>query len=151
MFARLWFIRRGKRCTTITAKCYFIIHDCSPVALAPALASARFVKPRVETTWVRHRHDRDAPALERSQTGAPALERRYAWECQTQDGGWGLDHVLREHSWKLRGIVNGIDTTDWSPHCDRFLDGDGYCRYDASSMQEGKAACKAALQRVRLL
>lgn len=46
---------------------------------------------------------------------------RYAWECQTQEGGWGLDAVLREHSWKLRGIVNGIDTNDWSPARDKFL------------------------------
>ena len=41
--------------------------------------------------------------------------RRYAWECQTQEGGWGLDSVLREQSWKLRGIVNGIDYSEWSP------------------------------------
>ena len=41
--------------------------------------------------------------------------RRYAWECQTQEGGWGLDSVLRESSWKLRGIVNGIDYSEWSP------------------------------------
>ena len=40
---------------------------------------------------------------------------RYAWECQTQEGGWGLDNVLREQSWKLRGIVNGIDYSEWSP------------------------------------
>lgn len=36
-----------------------------------------------------------------------AVSHGYAWECQTQDGGWGLDGVLRDHSWKLRGIVNG--------------------------------------------
>ncbi len=40
---------------------------------------------------------------------------RYAWECQTQEGGWGLDGILREQSWKLRGIVNGIDYSEWSP------------------------------------
>lgn len=74
--------------------------------------------------------------------------RRYAWECQTQEGGWGLDWVLREHSWKLRGIVNGIDINDWSPACDKFLQSDGYRHYDASSLKDGKAACKAALQRV---
>lgn len=74
---------------------------------------------------------------------------RYAWECQTQEGGWGLDWVLREHSWKLRGIVNGIDTNDWSPAKDKFLTSDGYRNYDAGSLKDGKAACKAALQRVR--
>ena len=74
---------------------------------------------------------------------------RYAWECQTQEGGWGLDWVLREHSWKLRGIVNGIDTNDWSPGRDTFLQSDGYRNYDTGSLRDGKAACKAALQRVR--
>ena len=54
-------------------------------------------------TWVRVRHDQ------------ASRRRRYAWECQTQEGGWGLDGILREQSWKLRGIVNGIDYSEWSP------------------------------------
>ncbi len=33
----------------------------------------------------------------------------YAGECQTPEGGWGLDAIVRENNWKLRGIVNGID------------------------------------------
>ena len=32
---------------------------------------------------------------------------------------------------------------------DKFLRSDGYRNYDFDSMREGKAACKAALQRVR--
>ena len=80
---------------------------------------------------------------------ADALLCRYAWECQTQEGGWGLDGVLREQSWKLRGIVNGIDTSDWSPQQDSYLRSEGYTNYDMDSLVEGKARCKAALQRVR--
>jgi hypothetical protein len=38
-----------------------------------------------------------------------AVSHGYAWECQTQEGGWGLDHILREAQWKIKGIVNGID------------------------------------------
>lgn len=75
---------------------------------------------------------------------------RYAWECQTSEGGWGLDGSLREHSWKLRGIVNGIDYGEWSPWADVFLRSDGYVNYTKESVREGKAACKAALQRVCL-
>ena len=75
---------------------------------------------------------------------------RYAWECQTAEGGWGLDGVLREGAWKLRGIVNGIDTAEWSPARDVFLQSDGYVNYSAADLREGKARCKAALQRVRL-
>ena len=81
--------------------------------------------------------------------GWPAGWRRYAWECQTAEGGWGLDGVLREGAWKLRGIVNGIDTREWSPARDVFLQGDGYANYSAADLREGKARCKAALQRVR--
>jgi starch synthase len=76
--------------------------------------------------------------------------RRYAWECQTQEGGWGLDAVLRDHSWKLRGIVNGIDYSEWNPAHDGFLRSDGYANFDTQTLREGKAACKAALQRVRV-
>lgn len=75
--------------------------------------------------------------------------RRYAWECQTQEGGWGLDGVLREHSWKLRGIVNGMDYSEWSPGADPHLRSDGFCNYGTDDLATGKAQCKAALQRVR--
>ena len=76
-----------------------------------------------------------------------AVSHGYAWECQTQDGGWGLDETLRENAWKLRGVVNGIDVNDWHPSIDHHLDEDGYHRYDVSSVDGGKAACKAALQK----
>ena len=75
---------------------------------------------------------------------------RYAWECQTQEGGWGLDGVLRDNAWKLRGIVNGMDYQEWSPNHDAFLNSDGYRHYSLDTFKEGKAACKAALQRVSL-
>ncbi|GAQ91856.1 hypothetical protein KFL_008700010 [Klebsormidium nitens] len=76
-----------------------------------------------------------------------AVSHGYAWECQTQDGGWGLDGVLRDHGWKLRGVVNGIDTQEWHPERDTFLRDDGYQNYGVASLEAGKAACKAALQR----
>ncbi len=74
---------------------------------------------------------------------------RYAWECQTAEGGWGLDGVLREHAWKLRGIVNGMDYAEWSPQSDPHLRSDGYSNYGPDDLAAGKARCKAALQRVR--
>lgn len=40
---------------------------------------------------------------------------------QTQEGGWGLDGVLKDHAWKLRGIVNGMDYQEWSPVGDVHL------------------------------
>lgn len=76
-----------------------------------------------------------------------AVSHGYAWECQTQDGGWGLDGVIREYNWKLRGIVNGIDDTEWSPELDAHLKSDGYTNYSMDTLETGKAACKAALQK----
>ena len=32
-----------------------------------------------------------------------AVSHGYAWECQTQEGGWGLHEVFQEAGWKLRG------------------------------------------------
>jgi glycogen synthase len=66
----------------------------------------------------------------------------YAWECQTQEGGWGLDAVVRENAWKLRGIVNGIDYKEWSPMTDVHLATDGYCQYDMETLEQGKKQCK---------
>ena len=123
---------------------------------------------------------------------------RYAEECQTPEGGWGLDDVLRRQSWKLKGercraarnclhvatasvagcrlllppctrsatsfsnhtvkqflllsagVVNGIDGREWSPSIDPHLSpAEGYARYDAETLDVGKARCKAALQQVR--
>jgi glycogen synthase len=66
----------------------------------------------------------------------------YSWECQTQEGGWGLDAIVRENNWKLRGIVNGIDYQEWSPDNDVHLTTDGYCQYDIDTIEEGKRQCK---------
>lgn len=75
-----------------------------------------------------------------------AVSHGYAWECQTQDGGWGLDAVMRDHSGKLRGVVNGIDTKEWNPEIDVFLKSDGYVNFSVDELEK-KAICKAALQK----
>lgn len=67
----------------------------------------------------------------------------YAREIQTPEFGRGLDGLLRSRSADLRGIVNGIDPDAWTPATDHRI----AARYDVSSVVEGKAACKAALQR----
>ncbi|GAB2287842.1 Sucrose synthase [Dionaea muscipula] len=71
----------------------------------------------------------------------------YAWELKTPEGGWGLHQIINENDWKLRGIVNGIDTKEWSPQYDAYLQSDGYTNYSLETLQSGKAQCKAALQK----
>ncbi|KAL9998473.1 Granule-bound starch synthase 2, chloroplastic/amyloplastic [Helianthus debilis subsp. tardiflorus] len=71
----------------------------------------------------------------------------YAWELKTSEGGWGLHNIINENDWKLRGIVNGIDTKDWNPEVDLHLTSDGYTNYSLSTLDTGKPQCKAALQK----
>ena len=64
----------------------------------------------------------------------------YAREIQTTEHGAGLDGVLRSLSFKLSGILNGIDVDEWNPADDSNLPSS----YSASAM-DGKAECKRAL------
>jgi starch synthase len=66
----------------------------------------------------------------------------YAREIQTSAFGFGLDGVLAARGGDLRGILNGIDVGEWNPATDRHLPR----TFDAEHL-EGKAACKAELQR----
>ncbi|XP_076886832.1 granule-bound starch synthase 2, chloroplastic/amyloplastic-like [Bidens hawaiensis] len=71
----------------------------------------------------------------------------YAWELKTSEGGWGLHNIINENDWKLKGIVNGIDTTDWNPEVDTHLTSDGYTNYSINTLETGKPQCKTALQK----
>ena len=76
-----------------------------------------------------------------------AVSGGYCWETKTQEGGWGLDSILRESEWKYCGIVNGIGG-DWDPETDAFLEEEkGYMNYTVENFIEGKATNKAALQK----
>ena len=66
----------------------------------------------------------------------------YAGEIQTPEYGEGLDEHLRFHSYKLRGIVNGIDCDVWDPARDERID----APYDVSTVLERKKEDKRALQ-----
>lgn len=45
----------------------------------------------------------------------------YAWEVTTQEGGRGLDHVVKKNLNKFQGVLNGIDHSYWNPETDRYL------------------------------
>jgi starch synthase len=64
----------------------------------------------------------------------------YAHEIQTPEHGAGLDGVLRSLSFKLSGILNGIDVDEWDPQSDPDIPSN----YGASHMS-GKAISKRAL------
>lgn len=65
----------------------------------------------------------------------------YASEIQTPEFGEGLDGVLRERSYALQGILNGIDVAGFDPATDKRIAAN-YTVEDRS----GKAVCKSKLQ-----
>ncbi|KAF5208346.1 Glycogen synthase, partial [Thalictrum thalictroides] len=71
----------------------------------------------------------------------------YSWELKTLEGGWGLHGIINDNHWKLSGIVNGIDTKEWSPQVDVHLKSDGYTNYSLETLHTGKPKCKKALQK----
>lgn len=66
----------------------------------------------------------------------------YAREVMTPAYGAGLDGVLRRVTARFYGILNGIDTKEWNPATDPFLD----ARFDAADLR-GKSVQKEMLQR----
>lgn len=65
----------------------------------------------------------------------------YASEIQTPEFGEGLDAVLRERSYALQGILNGIDVAGFDPATDKRI----AANYTVDD-RAGKAVCKARLQ-----
>ena len=66
----------------------------------------------------------------------------YAGEIQTPEYGHRLDGVLRDRSYVLRGIVNGIDYDEFNPKTDRRI----IRNYDVNTFTS-KAINKIALQK----
>ncbi|MEP6901943.1 MAG: glycogen/starch synthase [Actinomycetota bacterium] len=67
------------------------------------------------------------------------VSRRYGYEIQQPENGYGLDWLLRQRSNRLYGIVNGVDFDVWNPETDpalnahfntHHLDGKQICKKD---------------------
>ena len=65
---------------------------------------------------------------------------KYASEIQTPEYGYGLDSTMRDHRGKLRGILNGVDYTEWNPASDPHI----AAKYTPADLT-GKLACKRDL------
>ena len=69
------------------------------------------------------------------------VSENYAKEISSNKSkGVELDDVIRKYG--MEGIVNGMDPAEWNPAKDKFID----VPYDKTTVVEGKAAAKQALQ-----
>jgi starch synthase len=68
------------------------------------------------------------------------VSRRYSYEIQGYENGYGLDWLLRQRSNSLIGITNGVDYDEWNPATDKELP----AHFDIDNM-DGKRECKRQL------
>ena len=68
------------------------------------------------------------------------VSRRYGYEIQQAENGYGLDWLLRQRSDRLFGIVNGVDYDVWNPATDKELP----AHFNQENL-DGKRMCKQAL------
>ena len=67
----------------------------------------------------------------------------YARELMYPYYAHGLDGILASNAWKLTGITNGIDVNTFNPETSKALP----AHFNSKTFVEGKAKCKAALQK----
>lgn len=70
------------------------------------------------------------------------VSKSYAMEIMTPEGGEGLDGVLRQHSYKLFGILNGLDYEEFNPQKDKYIT----YPFDQKTVFDVKVNNKTALQ-----
>lgn len=70
------------------------------------------------------------------------VSRSYANEIQTPEYGEGLEGLLRERSYALSGIVNGIDYSEYDPSQDNYI----YDKFNIDSIEK-KVKNKTKLQK----
>jgi len=68
------------------------------------------------------------------------VSRRYAFEIQTAENGYGLDWLTRQRANRLIGITNGVDYEVWDPETDPELPA-----HFSIDHLNGKGECKRAL------
>eukprot|EP00798_Chlamydomonas_sp_ICE-L_P008016 gene8016-1246_t len=135
------------------ARCIFVIHNMAHQGRAPFAAVDNLeLSDEYKSTFflddpVGGKHMNVLKAGIMASQRLVAVSDGYAWECKTPEGGWGLHELLNEEEWKLSGIVNGMDYEEWSPEHDFFLQSDGFMNYTQDTLEEGKKACKMALQK----
>ncbi len=77
-----------------------------------------------------------------SSNSVTTVSRTYASQICHPYFAHGLDSVINEHSFKLTGIINGIDMSENDPSTDPYLPEN----YDADTFENKKSICKAKLQ-----
>lgn len=66
----------------------------------------------------------------------------YAQEIQREEFGFGLENVIKKYSFKLKGILNGLDYTIWNPKNDKNLYKNYSLKNFSDKFENKKYLCK---------
>ena len=126
-------------------KCMFTIHNIE----YQGWADSSFYDDVLSLPW-QYRHLLEMNGSVNMMKGAietahlvTTVSESYAKELMYPYYAHGLDGVISAAAHKLTGITNGIDTEVFNPETDKALP----AHYNKDTFTEGKAACKAALQK----
>ena len=125
-------------------KCMFTIHNIE----YQGWADNRFFDDVLALPWEYRKHlemDNSVNMMKGAIETADlvtTVSESYAKELMYPYYAHGLDAVIGGNSGKLTGITNGIDIRTFNPEADPALP----YHYNADTIPDGKAACKAALQ-----
>ncbi len=70
----------------------------------------------------------------------------YAKEIQTREFGCGLESLIQNNEYKLRGILNGIDYDEFNPAVDKFISKN----FDLKNLENKKELKKEILNNLKL-
>jgi len=121
----------------------YTIHNLQHQGVSPLEATVHWLRLPRSVLETGMQHFGSANAMQAGldlATRVTTVSPTYAEEIQRPEFGFGLDGTLRHVSWKLRGILNGIDETVWNPATDPWLP----APFDAGDLS-GKVAARTAL------
>lgn len=127
-----------KKCATVLT-----IHNASYQGWFPPATTEQLLLPWEIFTYDKVEHYNTFNFLKGGIVYADLLttvSHKYAEEIQTPEFGGGLDGALRQRSVDLRGILNGVDYSEWDP----ASDGNLAAHYSSTDLA-GKRECRKDL------
>jgi len=75
------------------------------------------------------------------------VSKKYSYEIQTKEYGYGLDGVIREQRGHIYGILNGADYNQWNPETDKYI----IKRYNIENIEKKSECRKDLLKEFQLI
>lgn len=130
-------------------KTIFTIHN---IAYQGSFSRDTFYKSEIDTELIKDVDPRFSGNFSFLKTGLlfsdiiNTVSKTYAREIMTPELGTGMETILKKRKKNLRGIINGIDYTEWNPLTDANIP----FHYDSKHLEQKKGNKKYLLERFNM-